>query len=124
MVASFLIDPTVIWLDFEAPGLPESRKIEKKMLLFFRCFSSDKKIRPGSVFMDFGVRCRVSFGAPGCKKNANRVFFFCFFSGGAHSKFGLAFSLKKHVFYEGVFQNLAFCSRVGPKVTKMVEKGT
>jgi hypothetical protein len=122
VVASFLIDPTVIWLDFEAPGLPESRKIEKKMLLFFRCFSSDKKIRPGSVFMDFGVHCRVSFGAPGCKTDPNRVFFFCSFSGGAHSKFGLAFSLKKHVFYEGVFQNLAFCSRVEPKVPQKGQK--
>ena len=122
MVASFLIDPTVIWLDFEGPGLPESRKIEKKMLLFFRCFSSDKKIRPGSVFMDFGVHFRVSFGAQGCNKNANRVFFFCSFSGGGYSKFGLAFSIKNHVFYEGVFQNLAFCSRVEPKVPQKGQK--
>ena len=43
MVASFLIDPTVIWHDFEGPGLPKSRKIEQKLLLFFCCFSNDKK---------------------------------------------------------------------------------
>ena len=45
VVPSFLIDPTVIWLDFEAPGLPESREIEKKMLLIFCCFFGSKKIR-------------------------------------------------------------------------------
>ena len=55
MVPSFLIDPTVIWLDFEGSGLPESRKIEKKMLL--------------DVFLDFGVDFEVSFGDPGCKKS-------------------------------------------------------
>ena len=43
MVASFLIDPTVIWLDFEGPGLPESSKIEIKMLLEFCCFFGSKK---------------------------------------------------------------------------------
>ena len=37
-----------------------------------------------------------------------QVCFFGSFSGGGHSKFGLAFSLKNHVFYEGVLQNLAF----------------
>ena len=66
MVASFLIDPTVIWLDFEAPGLPESREIEKKMLLIVCCFFGSKKICPGSVLMDFGVHFGVSFGAPAC----------------------------------------------------------
>ena len=30
MVASFLIDSTMFWSDFEGPGLPESSKIEKK----------------------------------------------------------------------------------------------
>ena len=29
VVPSFLIDPRVIWLDFEGSGLPESRKIDK-----------------------------------------------------------------------------------------------
>ena len=43
MVALFLIDPTVIWLDFEAPGLPERREFEKKMLLEFCCFLVIKK---------------------------------------------------------------------------------
>ena len=122
MVPSFLIDPTVIWLDFEGPGLPESRKIEKEMLLEFCCVFNNKKIRQGTVFIDFGLHFEVSFGAPGCKKNANRVFFFCSFSGGGYSKFGLAFSLKKHVLYEGVFQNLAFCSRVEPKVPQKGQK--
>ena len=32
MVPSFLIDPTMFWYDFEGPGLPESRKIEKKII--------------------------------------------------------------------------------------------
>ena len=68
MVPSFLIDPTVIWLDFEGPGLPESRNIEKKMLLEFCCFFGSKKIRQGTVFIDFGLHFEVSFGAPGCKK--------------------------------------------------------
>ena len=111
-----MIDPTVFWRDFEGQGLPETSKIEKKMLLEFCCFFIDKIIRQGSFFMDFGVHFGVSFGAPGCKKNAERIFFFGFVSGGAHSKFGLAFSLQNHVFYEGVFQNLAFCSKGGPKV--------
>ena len=122
MVPSFLIDPTMIWHDFDGPGLQESREIEKNMQLEFCWFFNHKNIRPGSFFMDFGIHFRVSLGAPGCKKNANRVFFFCSFSGGAHSKFGLAFSLKKHVFYEGVFQNLAFCSRVEPKVPQKGQK--
>ena len=43
VVPSFLIDPTVIWLDFEGPGLPEIRKIENKMLLEFCCFLKTKK---------------------------------------------------------------------------------
>ena len=124
MVPSFLIDPTVIWLDFEGPGLPESWKIEKTCVWNLVVFFVVTKIRQGSVFMDFGFHFGVSFGAPGCKTNANRVFFFCSFSGGAHSKFGLAFSVKKHVFYEGVFQNLAFYSRMGPKVIQNVTKGT
>ena len=32
-----------------------------------------------------------------------------------HSKFVFVFSRKKHVFYEGLFQNLAFYMRVDPK---------
>ena len=113
MVPSFLIDPTMIWLDFEGPGLPESRNIEKKMLLAFCCFFGSKKIRQGTVFIDFGLHFEVSFGAPGLQKN---TLLLDSFSGGAHSKFGLSFSLENHVFYEGVFQNLAFYSRAGPKV--------
>ena len=65
VVASFLIDPTVIWRGFEGPGLPESRKIEQKIVLEFCCFFGSKIIRQGSVFMDFGVHLGVSFGAPG-----------------------------------------------------------
>ena len=79
MVPSFLIDPTVIWLDFEGSGLPESRKIEKKMLLEFCCFFIDKIIRQRSFFMDFGVHFKVSFGAPGCKKT--RCFWIVFLAG-------------------------------------------
>ena len=66
MVPSFLIDPTVIWLDFEGPGLPESRKIEKKMLLEFCCFFGSETILPEPVFLDFGSHFGVSFGAPAC----------------------------------------------------------
>ena len=66
MVPSFLIDPTVIWLDFEGPGLTESRNSEKNMLLFFCCFLSEKKIRHESVLMDFGDHFKLSFGAPAC----------------------------------------------------------
>ena len=62
----FLIDPTVIWLVFEAPGPPESREIEKKMLLIFCCFVGNKKIRQGAVFIDFAVHFGVSFGVPAC----------------------------------------------------------
>ena len=76
MVASFLIDPTVIWLDFEAPGLPESRKIEKEMLLEFCCVFNNKKIRQGTVFIDFWLHFEVSFGAPGCNKTCYFWFFF------------------------------------------------
>ena len=36
----------------------------------------------------------------------------------SHSKFGFAFSFENHMFYDGVFQNLAFYSRVGPKVPR------
>ena len=54
MVHSFLIDPTVIWLDFEGPGLPESSKIEKKTLMAMSGFLSCEKIRPGPVFLVFG----------------------------------------------------------------------
>ena len=79
MVPSFLIDPTVIWLDFEGPGLPESRKIEKKMLLEFCCVFNNKKIRQGTVFIDFGLHFEVSFGAPGCKKTC--CFFVLFLEG-------------------------------------------
>ena len=43
VVPWFLIDPTVIWLDFEAPGPPESRKIEQKIVLEFCCFFGSKK---------------------------------------------------------------------------------
>ena len=42
--------------------------------------------------------------------------FFGVFLEGAFSKFVLGFSLQKHVFYEGVFQNLAFRSRLASKV--------
>ena len=38
-----------------------------------------------------------------------------YFSRGCYSKFGLSFSFVFHLFYEGVFQNLAFRSRVEPK---------
>ena len=64
MVHSFLIDPTVIWLDFEGPGLPESSKIEKKTPMEMSGFFSREKIRPGPVFLDFGSHFWVSFGAP------------------------------------------------------------
>ena len=45
--------------------------------------------------------------------------FFGFFLEGAFFKFWLAFCFEKHVFYEGVFQKLAFRSRVRPKVRKL-----
>ena len=76
MVPSVLIDPTGIWLDFEGPGLPESRNIEKKMLLGFCCIFNNKKIRQGTVFIDFDLHFEVSFGAPGCKKNMLLLVFF------------------------------------------------
>ena len=79
MVPSFLIDPTVNLLDFEAPGLPESRKIEKQMLLEFCCVFNNKKIRQGTVFIDFDLHFEVSFGAPGCKKT--RCFWIVFLAG-------------------------------------------
>ena len=41
---------------------------------------------------------------------------FCFFPEGAFSKFGLAFSLENYMFYDGVFQNLAFRSRMRPNI--------
>ena len=116
MVALFLIDPTVIWLDFEAPGLPESREIEKKMLLEFCCFLVIKKYARDRFLWISGFILGSVLEPRAAKKVSDRVFFFGSFSGGAHSKFRLPFSLKNHVFYEGVFQNLAFCSRVGPKV--------
>ena len=64
MVASFLIDPTVFWHDFEGPGRPESRKIEKTTLLEMSGFFSSEIILPGPVFLDFGSHFGVSFGAP------------------------------------------------------------
>ena len=54
MVPSFLIDPTMNWLDFEGPGLPESRTIEKKTRMEMSVCFSCEKIRSGSVFLDFG----------------------------------------------------------------------
>ena len=54
MVASFSIDPTLIWLEFEAPGIPESSKIEKKTPMEMSGFFSCEKIRPGPVFLVFG----------------------------------------------------------------------
>ena len=51
-----------------------------------------------------------------------RASIFGFFLEGAFSKFGLVFSLQKHVFYEGVFQNLAFCARVAPNYSQMAPK--
>ena len=53
MVPSFLIDPTMIWLDFEGPGLPESSKIEKKTPMEMSGFFSSEKIRLGPVFVGF-----------------------------------------------------------------------
>ena len=76
MVPSFLIDPTVIWLDFEGPGLPESRKIEKRVLLEFCCVFNNKKIRQGTVFIDFGLHVEVSFGARAAKKHVAFGLFF------------------------------------------------
>ena len=66
MVASFLIDPTVFWRDFEGPGLPESRKIEKKTLMEMSGFFSREKILRGPVFFNFWSHFGVSFGAPAC----------------------------------------------------------
>ena len=64
MVASFLIDPTMFWHDFEGPGLPESSKIEKKTPMEMSGFFCREKIRPGAVFLDFGSHFEVIFGAP------------------------------------------------------------
>ena len=79
VVPSFLIDPTVIWLDFEGPGLPESRNIEKKSCWNLVVFFGVTKIRQGTVFIDFGLHFEVSFGAPGCKKT--RCFLVLFLEG-------------------------------------------
>ena len=114
MVPSILNDSTAFWRDFEGPGLPENKKIEKKMLLDFCCFFSREKICPTPVFLDFGSHFGVSFGAPAHQKITKMFFLFGFFYGGGHSKFGFPCSLENRVFYEGVFQNLAFCSRVRP----------
>ena len=116
MVPSILNDSTAFWRDFEGPGLPESRKIEKKMLLEFCCFFIDKIIRQNRFLWISGSILGSVFEPRPAKKVSDRVFFFGSFSGAAYSKFGLGFSLQNHVFYEGVFQNLAFRSRVGPKV--------
>ena len=44
-----------------------------------------------------------------------RIPFLVLFLEGVRGGFGAPFSLINHVFYEGVFLNLAFCSRVGLK---------
>ena len=67
MVASFLIDPTVIWLDFEAPGLPESREIGKKMILEFCCVLVIKNT-PGIGFYGFRGSFWGQFWSPGLLK--------------------------------------------------------
>ena len=75
MVALFLIDPTVIWLDFEAPGLPESREIEKKMLLEFCCFLIIKKYARDR-FYGFRVSFWGQFWSPGLLKRCRIRFSF------------------------------------------------
>ena len=79
MVPSFLIDPTMIWLDFEGPGLPESRKISKTTLLEMSGFFSSETILPGPVFLDFGSHFGVSFGASARQKITEMFFFFGLF---------------------------------------------
>ena len=44
MVPSILNDSTMFLLDFEGPGLPETVKLEKKMLLENCCFLSLEQI--------------------------------------------------------------------------------
>ena len=54
MVPSILNDSTTFLLDFEGPGLPETAKLEKKMLLEIYCFFSLEQIFPRPVFLDSG----------------------------------------------------------------------
>ena len=130
MVPSILNDSTTFSLDFEGSVLPETSNIEKKCIWKFLVFLIVKKDSQdlffqilgsvlGSVWeslLEPGVNFGFSFGARGVKTCDIRSSIFVFFLEGAFSQFGLAFCFQNHLFYDGVFQNLAFRSRVRPKV--------
>ena len=109
-------DSTAFWLDFEGSVLPETSKIEQKLSLEIPCFFNNEKM-PRTCFFQISGSILGSVLEPRpANKWEIRASIFGFFLEGAFSKFVLGFSLQKHVFYEGVFQNLAFRSRVGSKV--------
>ena len=116
MLPSILNDSTAFWLDFEGSGLPETSEIDEKLSLEVPCFFSNKKNAQDLFFQISGSILGSVLEPRPANKCEMRASIFGFFLEGAFSKFGLAFSLQKHVFYEGVFQNLAFRSRVGSKV--------
>ena len=130
MVPSILNDSTAFSLDFEGSVLPETSKIEKKCIWKFLVFLIVKKHSQDLFFRSwapFWGQFWTHFWSPGSilgsvlepgavKTCDIRSSIFVFFLEGAFSQFGLAFCLQNHLFYDGVFQNLAFRSRLTPKV--------
>ena len=127
---SILNDSTSFWLDFAGSRLPETSKIEEKLRLEISVFFKTEKNVEDRFFQISGS-ILTSVLEPGAAKKCDirySIFVFFFWRGlflnsgslslskDAFSHFGLAFSLQNHVFYDGVFQNLAFRSRVKPKV--------
>ena len=116
MLPSILNDSTSFWLDFAGSRLPETSKIEEKLRLEISVFFSTEKNVEDRFFQISGS-ILTSVLEPGAAKKCDiRSSIFCVFLRGTFSQCGLAVSLQNHVFYDGVFQNLAFRSRVKPKV--------
>ena len=130
MQPSILNDSTSFWLDFAGSRLPETSKIEEKLRLQISVFFNTEKNVEDRFFQILGS-ILTSVLEPGAAKKCDirySIFVFFFWRGlflnsgslslskDAFSHFGLAFSLQNHVFYDGVFRNLAFRSRVKSKV--------
>ena len=130
MLPSILNDSTSFWLDFAGSRLPETSESKKNCVWKFLSFLILKKNVEDRFFQISGS-ILTSVLEPGAAKKCDirySIFLFFFWKGlflnsgslslskDAFSHFGLAFSLQNHVFYDGVFQNLAFRSRMKPKV--------